>query len=153
MRKKMKFHKSENILGHTCEIVQGDQKFVLVSHSETPVLAQKARVKSGYYWFRAPRITLEQLEITAQNLAHMEHKFEFDIWMHTQDPYNPQFDASLKISDPTDAATFVWAHTEMWIKWDSEQEKSLLSQHKPVKVGKNKDGSVCVTVTVSTLED
>jgi hypothetical protein len=56
-----------------------------------------------------------------------------------------------------DAATFVWGHTEMWMKWDDAQEKDLKQQikasNKPLRAKVTKDGRVRVKVTVTSLED
>jgi hypothetical protein len=150
MRKKMKFNRRKNVLGHTCELQHSDQTFALINDSETDVLAHKGKVVQGY-WFRAPSITLDQLQTTARNLAFTENKFEFDVHIQTNDSNQPKFDASLKFSNEDDAATFVWGHTEMWIKWDDNQEKNWQQEQKPLRLRQNKDGSVRVTVTMETL--
>lgn len=158
MRNRLLMFRSKSMLGHSCEMALGDQKWLLVEHQETDFLKKQARVKQGYYWFRAPRITLDQLRQTAQNLAHVEDKFQFDVWATAQqDSQDVTFDASLKFQDQIDAATFAWGHTEMWIKWDQAQEddlkRSIKSAGKPLVAKITKNGTIRVKVKVDSLED
>ena len=158
MRKRLSFHRSHNMLGHTCHVATGNHKFVLVENQDQDFLKKNKNLGEQYYWFRAPKITLSQLSTTAENLAHLEDRFKLEIWASFKEPdQDPKFDASLKIADQIDAATFAWGHTEMWMKWDAAQEKDLVKQlkssNKPLSGKLTKDGKVRVTVTVSTLED
>ncbi len=158
MRKRLSFKRSHNMLGHTCHISTGDHKFVLVENQEQDFLKKNKSIQEQYYWFRAPRITLDQLRTTAENLIHLEDRFKLEIWATLKDDnQDPMFDASLKIADQIDAATFVWGHTEMWMKWDDAQEKDLKQQikasNKPLRAKVTKDGRVRVKVTVTSLED
>jgi hypothetical protein len=146
------------MFGHSCEIAMGDQKWTLVEHQETDFLKKQGRIKEGYYWFRAPKITLDQLSTTAENLAHLEGKFQFDVWATFKEQgAEATFDSSLKILDQMDAATFAWGHTEIWMKWNQEQENDLkkawksIAKPKAVKVTKN--GTIRVTIEQSSLSD
>lgn len=161
MRNRLLMFRSKSILGHSCHMAWEDQKWNLVDNQETDFLENQRRIKQGYYWFRAPKITLDQLTTTAQNLSHVEDKFQLDVWASTKDQDlsldKVTFDASLKFQDQIDAATFAWGHTEMWIKWDQDQEnqlkKQMKNEHKPLVARVGKDGTIKVRVQVETLDD
>ena len=158
MRNRLLMFRSKSMFGHSCEMAMGDQKWTLVENQETDFLKKQGRIKDGYYWFRAPKITLDQLSITAQNLAHVEDKFQFDVWATIKDEgVDATFDASLKFLDQIDAATFAWGHTEMWMKWDQAQEDELKQAFKnagkPLKGKLTKNGTIRVKVKVETLDD
>lgn len=52
-----------------------------------------------------------------------------------------------------DAAIFAWSNVEQWQKWDDAKEAEYQEEKKkqPVKPTINKDGSVTVTVQVSSI--
>lgn len=158
MRTRLIMFRSKSMFGHSCEMAMGDQKWTLVEHQETDFLKKQGRIKEGYYWFRAPKITLDQLSTTAENLAHLEGKFQFDVWATFKEQgAEATFDASLKFLDQIDAATFAWGHTEMWMKWDQAQEDELKQAFKnagkPLKGKLTKNGTIRVKVQVDTLGD
>jgi hypothetical protein len=118
----------------------------------------KSRIFSRKTRASRSSITGFGLRTTAENLIHLEDRFKLEIWATLKDDnQDPMFDASLKIVDQMDAATFVWGHTEMWMKWDDAQEKDLKQQikasNKPLRAKVTKDGRVRVKVTVTSLED
>lgn len=148
MRKQLKIAHSETMFGHTYTYQLPDQSdtiTVLENHAEAWHLNQK-RVSKPFYWFRAPRINNSQLTTTLQNLADLGAPYELKVW-HSE----KGLDASLKVTDEMDAATWAWSHTDIWSKWSDSEEKSWVAEQKPRKLKVNKDGSIKVRVTVSEI--
>lgn len=150
MRKQIKISHEENMFGHTYHTMVNTNKITLAANLESDWRKLRGRLNADYFWFRAPKITLPQLTKTIQNLSDLSHKFEFKLW---HDADTNTWDASLKLSDHMDAASWAWSHTEMWAKWSDAEEKEWKQSQKPRKLKVNKDGSVKVKVTVSTLAD
>lgn len=157
MRTQIQFDHSENMFGHTytCELpVKGadgetpTKKVTLVENHDGAWHLKQRQMRKPYYWFRAPKISQAALAETLRNLSDLEHTYELKVW-HT----DGVLDASLKIKDEMDTAQWAWSHTDTWAKWSDAEEKEWAQAQKPTKLKVNKDGSVKVKVTVSTLSD
>jgi hypothetical protein len=152
MRKKSKLTVTENMFGRSFELKCGDQVHTLVTNQQDGQWLRKGNLgTANYWWFRAPSISVEQLGQTVRSLAHMQHAFEFHVW-YTDN----KLDASIKISDEIDAATFAWSHTEMWMKWSTQAEAELSKGRRPtpaLKATVDKNGKVRVRgqVTVTSM--
>lgn len=151
MRKKAKLVVTESMFGRSFELRCGDQTHSLAQNQQEGQWLRRGRLGTvNYWWFRAPRISVAQLEQTVRSLAHMEHAFEFQVW-YTDDQ---KLDASIRISDEIDAATFAWSHTEMWLKWSKESEAEIKSRSKRApRITVDKNGRARVKVTVSGIQD
>jgi hypothetical protein len=149
MRKQIRFNHTENMFGHTYTYQLPEQEVisVLENHDQDWLINHK-RVSKPYYWFRSPRMSVQQLSITMRDLCDLAAPYELKVWHSDQ-----HLDASLKISDEMDAAAWAWSHTEIWAKWSESQEKEFVSSLKPRKLKVRKDGTVKVTVTVSSIQD
>jgi len=149
MRKQLRFKHSESMFGHTYAYELPDQpKVTVLENHEFDWRENHTRVNQNYYWFRAPKITQDQLRITMQGLCDLASPFELKVWHSDRG-----LDASLKMSDLMDATSWAWSHTEMWSKWSPEQEKEWVQSNKPRKLKVRKDGSIQVRVTVSEIEN
>lgn len=149
MRKQIRFEHSENMFGHTYTYQLPDQDVVQVlQNHDADWRVNNKRVGKPYFWFRAPHISNAQLAVTMRDLCDLGAMYELKVW-HS----DKGLDASLKISDDMDAASWAWSHTEIWAKWSQAQEKEFTQSLKPRKLKVNKDGSVKVKVTVSEISD
>ena len=151
MRKKAKLVVTENMFGRNFELRCGDQTVSLAQNLQADQWLRRGKLgTANYWWFRAPSISVAQLEQTVRSLAHMEHAFEFHVW-YTADQ---KLDPSIRISDEIDAATFAWSHTEMWLKWSKESEAEIKSSSKRApRITVDKNGRARVKVTVSGIQD
>ena len=149
MRKKQKITCTENLFGHNYTVADDENSVELASAVELDWTSRQRRLKQCY-WFRAPRISLDQLADTARGLVNTDGRFQFDIWRTEH-----SWEASLKFEDEMDATTWAWSRAHYWQKWDAAQEKQLLQQlrSRPKKARVTKDGRVKVTVQVTTLSD
>ena len=156
MRKACEWKNHSGILGHSVTLVEGSRTWDVASHMDLDWSEKNSPLRKGY-WFRSPRITLAQLAVTLDFLTSMDHRFCLEVWTRPSTKgVDDWFDASLKVSDATDASSVAWSLTEIWMKWDRAQEKNLLADFKPskptrIQVGKN--GQVTARVTVTTLGD
>lgn len=158
MRKKLSIQHTKNLFGHNHTLVQGDLSVPLSTNMEIDFKKNASRISKNYYWFRAPKISLESLNETVQGLCNLEGKHQLEIWATVQEGRDPQFDASLKLVDDVDAASWAWGYTDVWMKWDDAAEKEFQDALKPTKALKvytDKDGNLKVKgkVTVTTLGD
>jgi len=151
MRRKVKFERETNMFGHTYHMINSDSRVKVTEHQDQDWKKNQSRVSQPCYWFRAPQISLPQLQITLESLTHLDGKYQLEVWQSDR-----SYDASLKIVTESDAATWAWSHTDIWAKWGQTQEqefKASLKPRKPTKLKVNKDGTVRVKVTVSELSD
>jgi hypothetical protein len=151
MRQKLKFQFDQTFFGTQVTLIGSNKNVVLAQDLDRNWQSNNQKLKNNFYWFRAPRITQEDLGHTVQGLVQMQGQFELEVWENQCDV----MDASLKIADQTDAAEWAWTHTSIWQKWSQDAEKEFLAQQKPkaTKIKVNKDGSVKVNVQVTTLSD
>jgi hypothetical protein len=149
MRKQIRFEHAENMFGHTYSYQTPDHTMITVlENTEADWMHNHKRVVKPYFWFRAPTISVSQLAVTMRDLCDLATSYELKVWHSDRG-----LDASLKITDEMDAATWAWSHTEIWAKWSDSQEKEFVQSLKPRKLKVNKDGSVKVKVSVTTLQD
>lgn len=149
MRKPVAIQHKTNMFGTTVSIQVGEDTHVLAENLLKSWKKLNKRQPKAF-WFRAPNATMEQIRTTAQFLENLEQPFHFQIW-HDQG----KWDASLRVSDETDAATVAWSLNGVLDKWTQEEEQELRASRnaKPLKARVGKDGKVRVKVTVSEIPD
>ena len=159
MREKATWKQESTSLGHTYHLAQGSETWLVKENMETDWTVKNRNIRR-HFWFRSPRITLSQLETTIDFLSSMDGAYNLEVWATQEEQdgrkMDVQFDASLKISDATDAAMVGWSLTETWMKWNQESEKELrasLKPRKPLKATMDRDGNVRIQgrVTQTTL--
>lgn len=150
MRTKVEIEHKSDVLGHNYSFEVAPNRVQLAQGMEEDwTKLNRTRLKK-YFWFRAPKITQDQLADTVKGLANLEKPFSFEIWQN-----EAQLDASIKISDENDAAMWGWSYAHYWQKWSKDAEREYLSdlKRKPQKVKVNKDGTVRVKVQVSSIKE
>lgn len=152
-RTKMKWQITSNMFGVTCELKGKSQTFLAGENIENDVFLNqmKKQITKKFFWFRAPKITTDEIQETVECISNLDGNFSFDVW-----ETDGKLDASLKVVNESDAATIAWSLTRTWMKWDEHQEEDLLSEKKPVKIHIEKDSDGNITgvkadVTVKTL--
>ena len=148
MRQLIKFTHATNMFGHSYSYEKDQKQVSIIENAEHAWHMKHQRVTKPYFWFRAPNITLQALQITMRDLGLLEHKFELKVWQSDKG-----LDASLKIKDEMDASMWAWSHTEIWAKWSEAQEKDWNQGQKPQKLKVNKNGQVKIKVTMSEISD
>jgi hypothetical protein len=158
MRKKLSIQHDKSLFGHTYTLVQGDLSVEIIKNMDSDFKKNSSRITKNYYWFRAPKISQDALMESMQGLCYMEGKHQLEVWATVHENQAPQFDASLKLVDDVDAASWAWSYTDVWMKWDDAAEKEFkegLKPQKGLKVYTDKDGNLKVKgkVTVTELSD
>lgn len=158
MRNKLSIKHDKGLLGHTHTLVHEDLSVEISKNMESDFRKNASRISKNYYWFRAPKISQAALEETVQGLCNLEGKHQLEVWVTQQENKSPLFDASLKLVDEVDAASWAWSYTDVWMKWDDAAEKEFkdgLKPQKGLKVYTDKDGNLKVKgkVTMTSLDD
>ena len=80
-----------------------------------------------------------------------------EVWSRpdSRDASKRVWDASLKMTHEGDVENLAWTLTEIWMKWNSEQEDELKGKFnaKPLKARVTKDGRIRVRATVTSIQD
>lgn len=148
MRKRLKFEHESNMFGHSYFYQHDQTRVQVLTNCEQAWHVNHKRVSKQFFWFRAPKLTQAQLEVTMRDLGDLASHYELKVWLSDKG-----LDASLKLTDDMDAAQWAWSHTEMWAKWDDQQELDLAASQKPTKIKVDKHGNVKVKVTMSEISD
>ena len=147
-RNRLQWKLVKNVFGNNYVMSNGKQDWVIPEAQEKN-WKPKQRNLTEFYWFRAPRINISQIEQVLGFLSETDGNFYFEVW-----ETDGEFDASIKFATKEDAENLAWTMTETWMKWDTNSEedwKESRKPKKPLKVKINKDGSLTVNVTVTTL--
>jgi hypothetical protein len=150
MRRKQKFKFESNMFGTEVSLLTKQGPVLLATGLDRDWSSNQTALAKDYYWFRSPKISVQDLSQTVQGLVTVQGMFDLEVWMNSQQ----QMDASLKIVDSEDAAEWAWTWTNIWQKWDNalEEEWAQNQNQKPPTVKINDDGSATVNVTVDSLE-
>jgi hypothetical protein len=144
-RNRLQWKLTTNVFGYNYVMSNGKQDWV-IPESQDKNWKPKQRVLKDFYWFRAPNITISQIEHVLGFLTETDGNFYFEVW-----ETDGKFDASLKFALKDDAENLAWTMTETWMKWDVNAEadwKESQKPSKPVKVKVHKDGSITVKTKV-----
>jgi hypothetical protein len=147
MSKSLEWQHSENMFGHTYHLTIGENSVLVRENLESNWLENQKKSRKSF-WFRAPSVSLSELGTTLSFLSELDNTYFLEVFGDTSDKLN----ASLYLSDETDAATLAWTLTGTWMKWSKAEEKELKIR-KPAKVKVGKNGKVTVKVQVTSLGD
>jgi hypothetical protein len=108
-------------------------------------------LRSGYF-FRSPGINPHQWQSVFNTLEQIVGKI--NIWAE-YDTKTEKTTAYAIVEDKSDAAMWAWATVETFQKWSEPQQTEARAEarKKPQKVKINKDGTVTIRVTTTTLAD
>lgn len=114
-----------------------------------PLNKMDTKVKKGYL-FRNPKTDISDLSSVFETLSVFENKF--NIWAEKNDKDIVTY---VRVADVSDATMFAFAQVETFQKWSDQLDKEARKEarRKPQKVKINKDGTVTVRVTATTLSD
>ena len=156
MRKRLKWHTETNMFGSTHYLLDGEEK-ILVATNQTENFRKRQKRPKDFYWFRSPNISLAQLATTTGFLSECEGNVYLEVWSRpdSRDASKRVWDASLKMTHEGDVENLAWTLTEIWMKWNSEQEDELKGKFnaKPLKARVTKDGRIRVRATVTSIQD
>lgn len=143
-RKQAKIVCETNMFGTKVSVqTSPDDSVVIDANSEVNWQKSNKKLAKDYYWLRAPVVDQSGLQAAAQVLTQVGNPFEFKVW-HKDGAI---CDASLKLSDESDAALAAWSLNGVWCKWDSDQEAAFVTSQKkpkPLKVHVDSQGRVTI---------
>jgi hypothetical protein len=146
-RRKLVWETTKNMFGHTYVLKGKESTYQVGENIESDLFAKhQKKTASKFFWFRAPKITENQLRETVEFLSNLDGNFVFDVY-----ETGKELDASLKLTNDLDAANLAWSLTEAWMKWNQGDEDAWLEARKPVKlqIEKDEDGNVTVKANVT----
>jgi hypothetical protein len=148
MKANLKLTSRSDMFGTSYTLVGEEFNSPLTTVTETNVLDRAGRVlKSQAYWFRAPAIDINGLDITLRMLDSTDGKFQLEIARNDE-----KIEASLKFAEEGDAQLFAWQATEIWQKWSSAEEAENKKGSKRPKIKVTKDGRIRAKISVSTID-
>jgi len=152
----LKLKGESNVFGTTISMSNRDKSYskVIAENLDfNPLKNLKVSLKEGYL-FRNPNLTDEVLETTLNSLRNVDGHYSLSIKM---DKNTSKLYATIRFKEKNDAAVFAWTNVENWQKWSDSQEANeqalAKERNKPLKATVNKDGTVTVKVTVTTIKD
>lgn len=152
----LKLKGESSMFGTTVSILNKDKsynKIVVENLDFNPLKNLKTSLKEGYL-FRNPNLTDDVLETTLSSLRNVGGYYSFLIKM---DKDTNKLYALIRFKEKNDAAVFAWTNVQNWQKWsddlEEEEKKNSKERKKPLKAKVNKDGTVTVKVTVTTLQE
>lgn len=150
--KKLKFHAKTDMFGTNLFVtdLENTDHAIGKQLEFNPLGSMSKRLAVGYL-FRSPKLNIEDLDEIWQTIATLTDKYM--VWV-VQDEKSKDFIGYAKFADKHDATMFAFAHS-LFEKWSDEKEKEAKKSartEKP-KLKVNKDGSIQVRVTTTTLDD
>lgn len=152
--KKLKWTTETNIFGTKIVLENADQTYseiVAENLTTDPFLKRDNGLKTGYL-FRNPTTDVSQLASVFETVESFENKF--NIWAEL-DEKTKNITTYVRVSDKSDATMFAFSQVETFQKWSDDLDKQARKEarRRPQKIKVNKDGSVRVRVTATTLAD
>ena len=147
--KKLRWAKDTNVFGTTVAYHTKDKSLneeVVSSLEFDPIKRLSPRLRTGYF-FRSPDIKPDQWSGVFATLEQIVGKI--NIWAEL-DTKTEKITAYAIVEDRSDAAMWAWAQVETFQKWSAAQQEE--ARKKPQKIKINKDGTVTIRVTTTTLE-
>jgi hypothetical protein len=154
MYKRFRFERETNVFGTrvSMHLKDGSQNEQIAENMEfDPIKRLSPRLRSGYF-FRSPGINPHQWQSVFNTLEQIVGKI--NIWAE-YDTKTEKTTAYAIVEDKSDAAMWAWATVETFQKWSEPQQTEARAEarKKPQKVKINKDGTVTIRVTTTTLAD
>lgn len=116
-----------------------------------PIKRLDSKLKTGYL-FRSPDIGSDLFPLVFESLNMVSGPV--NIWVE-QDKKTEKLTGYAVVQEKFDAGMFAFANVEHWQKWSEEKQAQakVEAKSKPQKVKINKDGTVTIKVTTTTLKD
>lgn len=151
--KKLRWARDTNVFGTTVAYHTKDKALneEVASNLEfDPIKRLSPRLRTGYF-FRSPDIKSHQWPGVFATLEQIVGKI--NIWAEL-DTKTEKVTAYAIVEDRSDAAMWAWAQVETFQKWSTAQQEEARAEarKKPQKIKINKDGTVTIRVTTTTLE-
>lgn len=152
--KKLRWARETNVFGTNVWLHDKNKEFLneeVVENLEfDPIKRLSPRLRTGYF-FRSPNIPAHKWPSVFETLPQIEGKI--NIWAE-YDTKTEKTTAYAIVEDKSDAAMWAWAQVENFQKWSTAQQEEARAEakKKPQKVKINKDGTVTIRVTSTTLE-
>jgi hypothetical protein len=152
--RKLQWNQTTNIFGTSVTLRSRDGSYeVQVSENMgfDPISRLDSGLKDGYL-FRSPNIESHLFPHVFESLNMISGAV--NIWVE-QDKKSEKLTGYAVVQDKMDAGMFAFANVENWQKWSADQETEAKAEakKKPQKVKINKDGTITVKVTATTLAD
>lgn len=152
--RKLYWTRESNLFGTTVYAGTKDKSVnikVVENMEFDPVKRLDKKLKSGYL-FRSPDIEAELFSHVFESLNMITGPV--NIWVE-QDKKTEKLTGYARVEEKMDAGMFAFANVETWQKWSEEKEAEAKTEakQKPQKVKINKDGTITVRVTQTTLSD
>jgi hypothetical protein len=144
-----------NSLGTNVFLQSANKKYheCLAENLENNPLANLVDSLPSGFVFRSPNIQTEDWEQMLKTLYSLEGTFSIRAILERKKDTPDTVIGYATFENKDDAAIFAWSNVEQWQKWDDAKEAEYQEEKKkqPVKPTINKDGSVTVTVQVSSI--
>jgi hypothetical protein len=152
--RKLQWNRTTNIFGTTVKLRSRDGSYeiqVAENMDFDPVARLDSKLKEGYL-FRSPQIESNLFPHVFESLNMISGPV--NIWIE-QDKKSEKLIGYAVVQDKMDAGMFAFANVEHWQKWSNELEAESRAEakRKPQKIKINKDGTIKVKVTTTTLSD
>jgi hypothetical protein len=152
--KKMYWSKETTIFGTSVWMGTKDKSINLKVADNlefNPISKLSPKLKTGYL-FRSPNIDPDYLQSVFETLEQITNGI--NIWVEL-DQKTEKYTAYACLEDRYDANMFAFAQVEVFQKWSEEKQAAakVEAKRKPQKVKINKDGTVTIKVTSTTLAD
>lgn len=152
--RKLYWTKSSSMFGTNVWLGTKDKKVnlqVAENFEFDPISKLSPKLKDGYL-FRSPNIDPDRFPEVFGTLEQISGPI--NIWAE-QDTNSEKITAYAAVEDRMDAAMFAYAQVEIFQKWSKalEEEARAEAKRKPQKLKINKDGTITVRVTTTTLAD
>lgn len=149
---KLKFTAETDMFGTRVWVESADQSYreLAADYMESnPLDKSNSKLKKGYL-FRNPHTDISELGSVFETLGAFENRF--NIWAEKTEKDLVTY---VRAADASDATMFAFAQVETFQKWsdDLDREARKEARRKPKKLKINKDGTITVTVTATTLAD
>ena len=161
MSTQLKFTRTTDMFGTTITLSNKDKSFseVIATNLDfDPIKKMSKTLKDGYL-FRSPGISTNDWTDTLKSIKNIEGEFRITAQVEQEKNKKPTITALIRFKEKSDCAIFAWSNLEVWQKWSDELEAEAQKEAKeykkalknPQKVKINKDGTVTVKATVTTL--
>lgn len=150
--RKLYWSKETNVFGTAVWLGTKDKSVnqqVAANMPFDPIKRLQPKLKKGYQ-FRSPGISFDKFQSVFETLEQISGPI--NIWAE-RDEKTENITAYAVVEEKSDAAMFAWAQVETFQKWSDAQqaEAKAEAKRKPQKVRINKDGTIRVRVTQTTL--